>query len=445
MKDRLWNSLIASLRSGQCVLVLGPDLPVAPEAAGAGADAPPMSVRDLFCEDLARQLTEEEQTVPELLLFAVAQQYADFEEFSTVNLKNYAAAFFRDSGRRPGSQHGTLARLPFSTILTTCHDDLFAKALSDNGKTPSRYWYHYMGEPRDNRELAAPPEPQTPALYHLLGTFDEPNSLVLTENDLLDFTIHVISGRPKLPDSLRSALRNKTFLFFGYGIKHWYIRVLLKLLIRWLELSGGSVALESLGGLGARERDETVLFYKRGTRIEVVDMEAGQFLDDLSQRFERAGGYLGPTRTLLRRPQVFISYERSDTEVARRLYDTLPKDKLEPCLDSQLLGAGEDWNSELEQKIRSSDYFLVLNSMNLVDKQVGYVNKELALAFDLQKYRQQGVNFIIPLQVGGLRAGEGRADLQPFHQLPLRAESFFDDVAEITRQIGRDFQVRMRQ
>jgi len=85
MKDVLWNSLIASLQTDQCVLVLGPDIPAAPKEITATGGSEAISLRDAFCQDLSKQLEEEGQTVNERLLFAVAQQYDDHPAFSTVN------------------------------------------------------------------------------------------------------------------------------------------------------------------------------------------------------------------------------------------------------------------------------------------------------------------------------------------------------------------------
>lgn len=444
MRDVLWTSLVASLQSGQCVLVVGPDIPA---LAGQGAAAPggeAESVRDAFCRYLATQLREEQQQVTESALFAIAQQYQDNPAFSTVNLKNVAAQFFRTSEYRPSSLHAALAAFPFSLVLTTCHDHLVAQALQAAGKNPQRNSYHFAGEPRDNEELPATLTPEAPVVYHLFGEFSDPNNLVLTENDLLDFIIHVISGRPKLPDSLKSALRNKTFLFVGFGIKHWYIRVLLKLLIRTLELGGGSIALEALGGLDEREREQTVLFYKRGTRIEVVDVDLESFLGQLRERFERAGGFLGQKAGAGKRAQVFISYERSDGQLAEKLYHALPRESFEAWMDTQLLEAGEDWNQRIEDRIYSSDFFIVLNSANLAAKQVGYVNKEILLALDRQKYFQPGVKFVIPAAVEGAAPEGGRSDLKEFQQVRLRLERFDEDVGELVRTMTRDFQLRSR-
>jgi len=443
MREAVWNSLVTSLQSGRCVLVLGPDIVADPLEGERRTTAEPKSVRDAFCDYLAQQLEEERQSIGERVLFAIAQQYEDWPAFASVSLKNIAAHFFRNSTFGPGPLYRKLARCPFSLILTICHDGLFAEALSAEHKSPSRYWYHYRGEPRDNRELETALSPETPAIYHLFGTFNEPNSLVLTENDLLDFINNFISCRPGLPNSLRILLRHNTFLFVGFGIRHWYIRVLLKLLLRALNHSGASVALESLAGLEARERDQTVLFYKRGARVEVVDMEADGFVQELLDRFDRSGGYLG-AQTGIRRAQVFISYERSDEDVAKRLCGSLPKERFDSWLDSNFLQGGEDWNMELEEKLRSSDYFLILNSENLAKKTVGYVNKEVSIALDLQKYRQRGMKFIIPIQVEGITAGAGRRELQEFQQLPLRSSCYDDDVATLVKTIFRDFQLRIR-
>lgn len=440
MKESVWTSLISSMQNGQCILVLGPDIPTCQE----GNQREIESVRDAFCQYLRKQMAEEQQLVADTTLFSLAQQYEDSPSFSTVNLKNVAASFFRNHSHIPGPIYIELARCPFSLVLTTCHDDLFAKALKQHDKEVSRYLYSYRGEPRDIREVQPSPSMENPAVYHLFGAYDDPKSLVLTENDLLDFVNSLISGRPKLPDSLRKELRGKTFLFAGFGIRHWYLRVLLKLLMRNLELSAGSVVLEPLGDLLESDREQTVLFYKRGTKVEVVDVEIGRFLDEFRKRFDSAGGYLGATRRISRPARVFISYERSDALIARQIYKALPRQLFDPWLDEELLEGGQDWNSEIEETITSSDYFVVLNSINLIEKQIGYVNKEIDLALDRNKYFQPGERFIVPIQVNQAPIERGRVDLGRLHHDPLRTESMDDDLANMVRNLSRDFQRRRR-
>jgi hypothetical protein len=438
MKDLQWASLAESVRTGSCVLVLGPDVSATPKTDSKES----ISVRDAFCHFLTEQLREAKLTVDETAMFALAQLYEDWPNL--VDLKNVSANFFRNAPFNPGETHLQLALCPFSLILTTCHDNLFETALSVQQKSPSKYWYHYRGEQRDNLELDNRPNADAPIVYHLYGSFEKPPSLVLTENDLLEFITAIISGRPKLPDSLKSLLRNKTFLFVGFGIRHWYVRVLLKLLIRAIGISNSAFALESFAELDSRERQQTVLFYQRGTpRMVVVDMEELEFARELTQRLRDTGGYVRKTPQGLRRAQVFISYERSDREIAKRLFDALPKDRFEAWLDSDLLEAGQDWNQEIEERIKLSDYFFVLNSEALARKDVGYVNKEISLALDMQKYRQQGKRFIIPITIGDTTAANMlRPELQDYQQMPLRDITFDDDAKQLCKDVFRDYQKR---
>jgi hypothetical protein len=160
----------------------------------------------------------------------------------------------------------------------------------------------------------------------------------------------------------------------------------------------------------------------------------------------------GTRRSKARRLQLFISYERSDEEWARSLRDALEKYNDDsspysfcPMLDRKFLLAGDDWDPSIEQTVLKSDYFLVLNSNNLASKAIGYVNKEIKLALHRQEYMASGIKFIIPLGIDNIKPEVGPPELLPFNQVPLRRESFEDDVAQIALAIRRDQQVRGRQ
>jgi hypothetical protein len=444
MKDRDWTNLVESVRTGSCVLVLGPDVPAVPKDADPSAPQKNISVREAFCGKLIKFLEEESKNkIEERSMFALAQMY---EDSPLGNLKYVAAKIFRRVRYDPGQLHLELADCPFRLILTTCHDDLFEKSLLSLKKTPSKYLYHYRGDRRDNIEGDwRSSSPKSPILYHLYGAFDKPESLVLTENDLLEFITGIISNRPGLPDGLTNFLENKTFLFVGFGIRHWYVRVLLKLLMRAMGISRGAFfAQESIGEFDTGESQQTVLFYKRGIpRIEVVEMDGLQFARELAERLRNEGGYLGASTQAIKRARVFISYERSDTEMAQRLFQALPEDRIDPFLDSELEG-GQLWDQELQDRIHSYDYFVVLNSLALAAKEFGYVNKELSMALNSQMYRQYGKTFILPLLLEGVTADEAAPALKKFDQMPLRIATFKDDVSQLVKTITRDFQRRPR-
>ena len=231
---------------------------------------------------LARELEEDDKRVTGTTLAAVAQQYED--AFGPIALKALAEKSYKSPQFVPSQIHAALAELPFSLILTTCQDDLMAHALQAADKAPIVQRYHFRGDTRDNPYVPLPNSPKTPLVYHLFGNAHEPDSLVLSENDLLDFLIAIVADRPPLPSSLLRALKRgpQSFLFIGFGITQWYLRVLLKVLMRSLEFhrtGSKTVATEPLLGLSEVDREQTILFYQRGTAIELEDAETGAFSD----------------------------------------------------------------------------------------------------------------------------------------------------------------------
>ena len=411
MKERSWTNLVTSLRDGQCVLVLGPEVPA--KLASAGEPSP--AVQDLsYAEALARQLVseleDENRRVTGSTLAAVAQQYEDDISFGPTSLRSLAAQFYTPVAYGPSDVHRLLASLPFSLIVTTCHDSLLTRALEESGKRPFVYRYNLRGDQRDNPGFTPSDTPKAPIVYHLFGYARESLSLVLSENDVLDFLIAVVAGKPSLPDSLSRMLkrRDQRFLFVGFGIKQLDLRVLLKALVRALDLhrTGSAVATEPLRGLSEVDRDQTILFYQRGTRVEIEDAEIGSFLAELIRRLEAEGGFVAQPTPLGPRPRVFISYAREDDKLAARVFNALQTSNFEPWFDKESLAGGDFWDQRIRNQLEDTDFVLVLYTPALIRKTDSYVNKEISLACD-RALAVRGT-FLIPLRTDKFARGTHR-------------------------------------
>src|SRR4029077_290317 len=200
MKERYWTNLVTSLRYGQCVLVLGPEVPakLASTAVSSPA-ASELSSSEGLTRQLASELEGDSRRVMGSTLAAVAQQYED--AFGPNTMRSLAAQFYTSTAYSPSDVHCSLAFLPFSLILTTCHDALLTGALQESGKRPLVSRYHFRGDRHDNPEFTPPETPDEPVIYHLFGFAHEPRSLVLSENDALDFLIAIVSERAPLPNA----------------------------------------------------------------------------------------------------------------------------------------------------------------------------------------------------------------------------------------------------
>jgi hypothetical protein len=447
MKERHWGNLVRSLRYGECVLVLGPEIPAklasSPESSPAAGD---LSYAGELARELASQLEGENRRVVGSTLAAVAQQYEDDKEFGPNAMRSSAAQFYMSDAYSPSDVHSSLASLPFRVILTTCHDALLTRALQASGKRPLVCRYHFRGDRRDNPEFTASETLDEPVMYHLFGSAQEPRSLVLSENDVLDFLITIISQRPSLPSSLSSLLKRKdqSFLFVGFGIKQLHLRLLLKVLVRALELhrTASSIATEPLRGISDTDREQTILFYQRGTRVEVEDAEISVFLTELTRRLEAAGGVVTHASQLGPRPRVFISYAREDSDLANRVCLLLQTSNFEPWLDRESLAGGDLWDQRIREQLEDADYVLVLYTPALSRKRDSYVNKEIALARD-RALAVRGT-FLIPLRTAEIVPEDRVDELSEYQEMTLRTEYFDEDIAKVLSIMRRDYQRRNR-
>lgn len=447
VKERHWNSLIATLRHGQSILVLGPEIPVG--HASDDAHAPLHEERSLTDElalALASELEDDNRRLGGKTLAALAQQYEDTEGFGASALRAKAERFYKSSAFKPSDVHTTLASLPFPVILTTCQDSLLTHSLVDAGKTPIKHRYHLRGDKRENPEFMLPGSPTTPVVFHLFGEASEPSSLVLSENDILDFLIAIVSENPPLPNSLLRVLKRsgQSYLFVGFGIRHWHLRVLLKIILRALELNrtGSAIAAEPLRNLAPTDRDDTILFYQRGMRVEVEDSDVSTFLNALSKRLEVEGGFLGQASAFGPYPRVFISYAREDHDLAARVYTSLQKAHFEPWLDRDSIVGGEDWDLRIENELQATDFTLVLYTPAFCRKTDSYVNKEVTLA------RRRALNvrgsFLIPLRTHDIADEDRVRELGEYNEMELRPTAFDEDMAKVISTVTREFQRRNR-
>lgn len=443
MKERHWISLVTSIRHGKSVLVLGSEIPVG-NSSGVRDDGAQMSLVEALTAKLASELEDDNRRVMGDTLAAVAQQYEDIEGSNV--LRATAEKFYKSPRFIAGDAHAALGLLPFSLILTTCQDNLLLQALKAAGKEPIVHRYHLRGDKRDNPEFLVPGSPQTPLVYHLFGDAEEPGSLILSENDLLDFLVAIVSERPPLPNSLVRALKRvgQSFLFVGFGIRHWYLRVLLKVLVRALELhrTGSAVATEPLRGLSEIDREQTILFYQRGTRIELEDADVSAFLSDLAARLEEEGGFADQIIRAGPQPRVFISYAREDGDLAATVCAALQKSNFEPWLDRESLRGGDLWNDRIQDELDATDFAVVLYTPALCRKTDSYVNKEITLA----RRRALSVRgpFLIPLRTEEIAAEDRISDLSEYEEMVLRPAHFDEDMATVISSMRRDYQRRQR-
>lgn len=136
--------------------------------------------------------------------------------------------------------HGLLARLPLAIYVTTNYHSLLTQALRAAKRDVHEGWCRWNIDKARNRSEQSnssyAPTVASPYVFHLFGSVEYPDALVLTEDNYLDFLIRISEDRELIPSWIQEAVASYSLLFIGYHPRDFEFRVLLRCLRRQLEL-----------------------------------------------------------------------------------------------------------------------------------------------------------------------------------------------------------------
>jgi hypothetical protein len=231
--SRMLKLVSESVRTGKCILFLGAGVHAPPDP-----DSPfayPDDRRPPIGSALSRTLAEE----------------CDFEERfpneNAGNLQRVALAYELECGREmlvdmiakavdvgePSPMVRALASMDFPIIITTNYDQLMEQALREVGKDP-RVTIYSADENAETIDIDDP-SPERPVVYKLHGDIRDRVSLVVTDEDYIQFVMRMMTNKERcdpIPLSLKEALTGSTVLLVGYSLLDYNLRLLFKTL-RW--------------------------------------------------------------------------------------------------------------------------------------------------------------------------------------------------------------------
>jgi len=135
-----------------------------------------------------------------------------------------------------------LARLPLPVYITTSHSDFLERVLEAEGKKPRTQICFWSGEissaaPEHRTDSEFTPTVTNPLVYHLYGLEAYPQTLVLSEDDYLNFLIAMVEDtntlNPVVPLGLRRALGESHLIMLGYNLADWDFRVLFRFILKF--------------------------------------------------------------------------------------------------------------------------------------------------------------------------------------------------------------------
>lgn len=430
LSETEWGALLHGIHKGNCILMLGPNIEYI-RNNGNGC-----TLQNLLAQQLADEMENPPQDCSNF--FHLAQLYN--LEFGRNALEPMVMDFYCKKKETEYALFSRLASLPFHLIISSNHNLLILEALKKAGKEAICEYYHFRGP---KALLVHEGNESCPLVYYLYGSVSDPGSLVLTEDNLLEFLETIISGKRPLPDNIRSKFKKKetSFLFLGFGFKNWFLRILIHLILK-RNSENRSFALERFYKTSPIDFQQMVIFYKSGYKIKIIDKNVHDFVEELWRRNkgprvikEKGLTHIPYSATA---PKIFISYASDDKVYSKELHTQLVNAGFDPWLDKQKLRGGDQWDDIIKDIIQKVDYFVVIQSKALSDRIKGYVNAEINIALEWQKRFREGIRFIIPVMIDDSPA---RTVLKEFHMIDLREK---DGYKELISSIKRDYQRRQR-
>ena len=223
-----WDILVQRIKSKNCTPFLG---------AGAAYGVLPLGA------EIAREWAQKYEYPLDdpFNLIAVAQ----FVALTTDPMapKEEIVRMFKAKGKVPDfsdptEPHGALADLALPLYITTNYDDFMTQALRSRDKDARQElcrWNKFIDDQPSSLETGFVPTVANPVVFHLHGHIPIAESLVLTEDDYMDFLVNITRNEKLLPQRIQKALMGSSLLFIGYRISDWNFRVLLKSLAGFLE------------------------------------------------------------------------------------------------------------------------------------------------------------------------------------------------------------------
>lgn len=194
-----------------------------------------------------------------------------------------------------------LARLPLPIYITTSYFSFIEEALRKEEKDPVTQVLSWTSENPGikaehmlNRDYE--PTPLKPAVYHLFGLENYAATLVLSEDDYMDFLMKsaaAIGASELIPSPLRRTLASSRLLLLGYSLPEWEFRALFRFILELRQPKSAplSIAIQLQPSLKKKAFEDKSLFYLekyfKEYRFMVRWIETEQFIYELSDAWER--------------------------------------------------------------------------------------------------------------------------------------------------------------
>jgi hypothetical protein len=231
-----WEELFYAIKDKKCTPFIG-----------AGACAPWLPLGKDIARDWA---SKHNYPLEDSYQLSRVAQFLAIENGNDLYPKNILSRLIKEIqppdfslDKNRNTPYSVLADLNLPIYITTNYDHFMEAALKSKGKEPvSEFcrWNNYAEvagiESKLLKKSKYQPSISQPLVYHLHGDIDIPQSMILTENDYIDFLVTLSKGYEDsvVPPIIRRTFVDTILLFIGYSLEDINFRIIFRNIIDYL-------------------------------------------------------------------------------------------------------------------------------------------------------------------------------------------------------------------
>lgn len=386
-----WDLLIQNIIDGKVIPVIGPEL-LTIERKNENKEPISMNINEFIIKGLAGKLgVKHSHSFSEMIY---SEEYKNvFGEREVDRNKIYDLVyqiFAKNRFPAPQQLKDFLSIRQFPFVITTSYAPIVEQAMQEVWKEELRVM-RFCNNPVQNDDIKTEVDLRKPTVYYMFGKYcEEVKKYALTDTDMLDYVSSWLSNDNKVrPKNLCNALRDKYLLMLGNSHDNWLFRFI------WY-----SVRKSNLGhGMLAYDLPDEQLINFLARVQTFTRQNTSEVMEQIITRLNKKLAMIDTEK--FKQPEngmdVFISYSRSDSEIAEKLYEALTSLGKRVWYDHNNLTEGGNFMEEIRCAIRTAQYFIPIFSDNITkEKNEAHVYRnEWDTAIEVAI--SMGRTFIIPI------------------------------------------------
>lgn len=255
----------------------------------------------------------------------------------------------------------SIKQFPF--VITTSFTPIVENAMRDIWGERLRVM-KFSNNPSEKQDIMSAADMHKPTVFYMFGRVgDPPRRYVLTDTDMLDFCSSWVANTGIRPENLVKELREKYLLVLGNDYSDWLFRFI------WysFRISQKQDAEEAKASCYASNTVEDTLSNFLERHNTFMRQNPAKFVQQIKERLRKELQHREQTKfdTVENNADIFISYSRSDADIAEKLYNELTKEGKDVWYDRKNISIAGNFMEEIRKGIRTARYFVPIFSNHI--------------------------------------------------------------------------------